>query len=202
MEGSFDTEESFDDPSCLAPQPPGSVSPARRRVHQVKETKTTVRDFLIHLQLQRIPGCLRVFDFLSVNKSIHLLIFFPLWRWSSLGLAWAGLVPTWQTTDSSSVHVLARSDKQTVAKYARFWKVGGRNMRGDHVNSIGTPNLRRARQTTHSSCYPVNRRRCCLPSSWSSPPTVLESHHVRCRFHFTNAIFLEDWVRKSICLRL
>lgn len=71
MEGSFDTEESFDDPSCLAPQPPGSVSPARRRVHQVKETKTTVRDFLIHLQLQRIPGCLRVFDFLSVNM-MHL----------------------------------------------------------------------------------------------------------------------------------
>lgn len=43
MEASFDTEESFDDPSCLAPQPPGSVSPAKRQtVKEVKETKTTV----------------------------------------------------------------------------------------------------------------------------------------------------------------
>lgn len=42
MEASFDTEESFDDPSCLAPQPPGSVSPARRQIKEVKETKTTV----------------------------------------------------------------------------------------------------------------------------------------------------------------
>ncbi len=42
MEGSFDTEESFDDPSCLAPQPPGSVSPAKRQIKEVKETKITV----------------------------------------------------------------------------------------------------------------------------------------------------------------
>lgn len=42
MEASFDTEESFDDPSCLTPQPPGSVSPARRQIREVKETKTTV----------------------------------------------------------------------------------------------------------------------------------------------------------------
>lgn len=43
MEASFDTEESFDDPSCLAPQPPGSVSPAKRQtVKEVKETKATI----------------------------------------------------------------------------------------------------------------------------------------------------------------
>lgn len=42
MEASFDTEESFDDPSCLAPQPPGSVSPAKRQIKEVKETKITV----------------------------------------------------------------------------------------------------------------------------------------------------------------
>lgn len=39
MEASFDTEESFDDPSCLTPQP---VSPAKRQIKEVKETKTTV----------------------------------------------------------------------------------------------------------------------------------------------------------------
>uniref|UniRef100_A0A3Q4HC22 Growth arrest-specific 7a n=1 Tax=Neolamprologus brichardi TaxID=32507 RepID=A0A3Q4HC22_NEOBR len=42
MEASFDTEESFDDPSCLAPQPPGSVSPAKRQIKEVKETKITI----------------------------------------------------------------------------------------------------------------------------------------------------------------
>lgn len=42
MEASFDTEESFDDPSCLTQQPPGSVSPAKRQIKEVKETKTTV----------------------------------------------------------------------------------------------------------------------------------------------------------------
>ncbi|PWA16069.1 hypothetical protein CCH79_00016534 [Gambusia affinis] len=42
MEASFDTEESFDDPSCLAPQPPGSVSPAKRQIAEVKETKITI----------------------------------------------------------------------------------------------------------------------------------------------------------------
>lgn len=42
MEASFDTEESFDDPSCLAPQPPGSLSPAKRQPKEVKETKITV----------------------------------------------------------------------------------------------------------------------------------------------------------------
>lgn len=42
MEASFDTEESFDDPSCLTPQPPGSVSPAKRQIKEVKETKTTI----------------------------------------------------------------------------------------------------------------------------------------------------------------
>lgn len=42
MEASFDTEESFDDPSCLSPQPPGSVSPAKRQIKEVKETKITV----------------------------------------------------------------------------------------------------------------------------------------------------------------
>ncbi|XP_054907863.1 growth arrest-specific protein 7a [Poeciliopsis prolifica] len=42
MEASFDTEESFDDPSCLAPQPPGSVSPAKRQITEVKETKITI----------------------------------------------------------------------------------------------------------------------------------------------------------------
>ncbi|XP_020501328.1 growth arrest-specific protein 7a [Labrus bergylta] len=40
MEASFDTEESFDDPSCLAPQLP--VSPAKRTTNEVKETKTTI----------------------------------------------------------------------------------------------------------------------------------------------------------------
>lgn len=49
MEASFDTEESFDDPSCLAPQPPGSVSPAKRQIKEVKETKTTVSSH--HVQL-------------------------------------------------------------------------------------------------------------------------------------------------------
>lgn len=44
MEASFDTEESFDDPSCLAPQPPGSVSPAKRQTKEVKETKITVSE--------------------------------------------------------------------------------------------------------------------------------------------------------------
>ncbi|XP_036004639.1 growth arrest-specific protein 7a [Fundulus heteroclitus] len=42
MEASFDAEESFDDPSCLAPQPPGSVSPAKRQINEVKETRTTI----------------------------------------------------------------------------------------------------------------------------------------------------------------
>uniref|UniRef100_A0A3Q3K711 F-BAR domain-containing protein n=1 Tax=Monopterus albus TaxID=43700 RepID=A0A3Q3K711_MONAL len=42
MEASFDTEESFDDPSCFAPQPPGSVSPAKRQIKEVKETKITI----------------------------------------------------------------------------------------------------------------------------------------------------------------
>ncbi|XP_029363484.1 growth arrest-specific protein 7a isoform X2 [Echeneis naucrates] len=42
MEASFDTEESFDDPSCLAPQPPGSISPAKRQIREVKETKITI----------------------------------------------------------------------------------------------------------------------------------------------------------------
>uniref|UniRef100_A0A8C2WY66 Growth arrest specific 7 n=1 Tax=Cyclopterus lumpus TaxID=8103 RepID=A0A8C2WY66_CYCLU len=42
MEASFDTEESFDDPSCLSPQPPGCVSPARRQIKEVKETKITI----------------------------------------------------------------------------------------------------------------------------------------------------------------
>ncbi|KAG7271841.1 hypothetical protein CRUP_023751 [Coryphaenoides rupestris] len=36
MEASFDTEESFDDPSCLAPQPPGAVSPARRQAREIQ----------------------------------------------------------------------------------------------------------------------------------------------------------------------
>ncbi|XP_056262714.1 growth arrest-specific protein 7a isoform X2 [Pseudoliparis swirei] len=35
-------EESFDDPSCLSPQAPGCVSPARRQIREVKETKTTI----------------------------------------------------------------------------------------------------------------------------------------------------------------
>lgn len=51
MEASFDTEESFDDPSCLAPQPPGSVSPAKRQVREIKETKTTVSRLLLLLLL-------------------------------------------------------------------------------------------------------------------------------------------------------
>ncbi|XP_028841376.1 growth arrest-specific protein 7a isoform X1 [Denticeps clupeoides] len=44
MEASFDTEESFDDPSCLSPQSPGSTSPARRhnKEKEIKETKTTI----------------------------------------------------------------------------------------------------------------------------------------------------------------
>uniref|UniRef100_A0A8C2WXZ3 Growth arrest specific 7 n=1 Tax=Cyclopterus lumpus TaxID=8103 RepID=A0A8C2WXZ3_CYCLU len=33
---------SFDDPSCLSPQPPGCVSPARRQIKEVKETKITI----------------------------------------------------------------------------------------------------------------------------------------------------------------
>lgn len=48
MEASFDTEESFDDPSCLAPQPPGSVSPAKRQIREVKETKITVSTPELH----------------------------------------------------------------------------------------------------------------------------------------------------------
>ncbi|CAL8264669.1 unnamed protein product [Gadus morhua 'NCC'] len=42
MEASFDTEESFDDPSYLAPQAPGAVSPARRQIREIKETRITV----------------------------------------------------------------------------------------------------------------------------------------------------------------
>ncbi|XP_076852903.1 growth arrest-specific protein 7a isoform X2 [Brachyhypopomus gauderio] len=44
MEGSFDTEGSFDDGSCLSPQSPGSLSPARRqnKEKEIKETKTTI----------------------------------------------------------------------------------------------------------------------------------------------------------------
>lgn len=62
MEASFDTEESFDDPSCLAPQPPGSVSPAKRQIREVKETKTTVSRqhrlllLLLHLLLFTFPS--------------------------------------------------------------------------------------------------------------------------------------------------
>lgn len=57
MEASFDTEESFDDPSCLAPQPPGSLSPARRQIKEVKETKITVSEVFCCLFLQ-VPVCL------------------------------------------------------------------------------------------------------------------------------------------------
>ncbi|XP_067089372.1 growth arrest-specific protein 7a [Osmerus mordax] len=42
MEASFDTEESFDDPSCLSPQPPGAASPARKPPKEMKETKITI----------------------------------------------------------------------------------------------------------------------------------------------------------------
>lgn len=43
-EESFDTEGSFDDASCLSPQSPGSLSPARRqnKEKEIKETKITV----------------------------------------------------------------------------------------------------------------------------------------------------------------
>lgn len=43
-EESFDTEGSFDDASCLSPQSPGSLSPARRqnKEREIKETKTTI----------------------------------------------------------------------------------------------------------------------------------------------------------------
>lgn len=51
MEASFDTEESFDDPSCLAPQPAGSVSPAKRQIREVKETKITVSTQELQLDL-------------------------------------------------------------------------------------------------------------------------------------------------------
>lgn len=51
MEASFDAEESFDDPSCLAPQPPGSLSPAKRPSREVKETKITVSEPLASCQL-------------------------------------------------------------------------------------------------------------------------------------------------------
>lgn len=57
MEASFDTEESFDDPSCLAPQPPGSVSPAKRQIKEVKETKITVSEVCCCVLLQ-VPACL------------------------------------------------------------------------------------------------------------------------------------------------
>lgn len=57
MEASFDTEESFDDPSCLAPQPPGSLSPARRQIKEVKETKITVSEVFCSVFLQ-VPVCL------------------------------------------------------------------------------------------------------------------------------------------------
>lgn len=52
MEASFDTEESFDDPSCLAPQPPGLVSPAKRQMKEVKETKITVSAALVQLPVR------------------------------------------------------------------------------------------------------------------------------------------------------
>lgn len=55
MEASFDTEESFDDPSCLAPQPPGSVSPAKRQIKEVKETKITVSQALVQLPVSLHP---------------------------------------------------------------------------------------------------------------------------------------------------
>lgn len=42
MEESFDAEGSFDDPSYLSPQSPGSTSPARRQNKEIKETKITV----------------------------------------------------------------------------------------------------------------------------------------------------------------
>lgn len=64
MEASFDTEESFDDPSCLTPQPPGSVSPARRQIKEVKETKITVSTLELQLLLLLL--------LLSVLLSLHL----------------------------------------------------------------------------------------------------------------------------------
>ncbi|NP_001265748.1 growth arrest-specific protein 7a [Danio rerio] len=42
MEESFDAEGSFDDPSYLSPQSPGSTSPARRQNKEIKETKITI----------------------------------------------------------------------------------------------------------------------------------------------------------------
>ncbi|XP_056310123.1 growth arrest-specific protein 7a isoform X1 [Danio aesculapii] len=42
MEESFDAEGSFDDPSYLSAQSPGSTSPARRQNKEIKETKITI----------------------------------------------------------------------------------------------------------------------------------------------------------------
>ncbi|TRY93195.1 hypothetical protein DNTS_006319 [Danionella cerebrum] len=43
-EESFDAEASFDDPSCLSPQSPGTTSPARRqnKEREIRETKITI----------------------------------------------------------------------------------------------------------------------------------------------------------------
>jgi len=69
MEASFDTEESFDDPSCLAPQPPGSVSPAKRQIKEVKETKTTVSILELNSPLPHLSA--------SVLPLSPVFLFFP-----------------------------------------------------------------------------------------------------------------------------
>lgn len=68
MEASFDTEESFDDPSCLAPQPPGSLSPAKRQIKEVKETKITVSEVFC-CALNQVPVCLPHLHLLTWGRS-------------------------------------------------------------------------------------------------------------------------------------
>jgi len=75
MEASFDTEESFDDPSCLAPQPPGSVSPARRQIREVKETKITVStpELQLHSSSSSSSSALLSLNLSEISSYYHLL---------------------------------------------------------------------------------------------------------------------------------
>lgn len=96
MEASFDTEESFDDPSCLAPQPPGSVSPAKRQIKEVKETKTTVSKLLL----------LHVHPHVPENKFLSLSFYHLL---TSRSISETMLV--WTIRDLTWIHHIDNRDK-------------------------------------------------------------------------------------------
>ncbi|KAI9515208.1 Growth arrest-specific protein 7 [Dissostichus eleginoides] len=89
MEASFDTEESFDDPSCLAPQPPGSVSPARRQTREVKETKITINCVTFPL-----PGGSPEQQLLKPNE------------WSYCDYFWPYCPPTRKASEGSCQHIM------------------------------------------------------------------------------------------------